>query len=43
MTERHNREPNPEVRQIRHIRRKWGVSRDRALLLAELCYGVSRK
>lgn len=43
MTERQYREPSPEVRQIRHIRHKWGISRDWALLLAELCYGVPRR
>ena len=43
MTLRRYRDPAPQTQQIRRLSRKWGVSRERAQIIAELCYGRARQ
>ena len=35
--------PAPQTQQIRRLSLRWGVCRERATLIAELCYGGPRQ
>ena len=40
---RNFRYPTPQTQQVRSLSLRWGVSRERAMLIAELCYGDPRQ
>ncbi len=42
MNPRYRRDPEPRAEQVRNLRRNWGLSLQRAKLIAELHFGIVR-